>query len=74
MKTKFAAASAADVTGLLKEGKFLVEMWLDLLHEVHFVTVRTTFCKSAVARGSADHDFKFARLDDVFHIDVVKRQ
>jgi hypothetical protein len=27
-----------------------------------------------VARGGADHDFKFARLNHEFHVDIVKRE
>ncbi len=35
---------------------------------------QNNFLQIGIARGIADHDFKFARLDDVFHLHVVKRQ
>ena len=61
---------AAAVARLFEEGEFLLEVFgHGAVHgRGYLATVKTTFCKSLVARGIADHDLELARLDDIFHV------
>ena len=36
--------------------------------------MQENFLQILVARRIADHDFEVSRLDNIFHIDIVKRE